>query len=210
MTQQGRESEPAGPTPGTLRGREAVAFNQGGTAVFDVSAAPNRVKLWDCVSETWTQPLERGFAMQYYLRKTVFRCSACRESNSFEAAIRSHVGVVERRHTDHREARMEQTGVERGRILLTCTGCDSPMTNRKQQGQKHLDSIASTYEAHRTAGAVDVVLMQQYSLSPSAAGPGQVVDTIHLNGAAPELDGEDRSGTKRPRRRNRRRRRRQR
>ena len=208
MNQHDRRNEHVEPAPGTMRDREAVAFRQGGTAVFDVAEEPNRLRLWDCITETWSQPFERGAALGHYLRKVVFRCSACRETNPYEEGIRSHVGAVERKHAEHRTARMEQVGASDGQILLRCTGCDAPLTNRKQQGQKHLDSIASAYEAHRSAGIVDVVLMQQYSLSPSAAGPEQVVDTIHLNGTVPELDGEDRSGAKRPRRRNRRRRRR--
>jgi hypothetical protein len=132
---------------------------------------PNRIRLYDCVDGTWTAPLEQGMVFNHYLRKVVYKCSACNFSTVFEtggSSVERHVTGVLERYELHQGAAVEATvfpfsgGSEMGQL---CTGCSGQFTSRKQQGTKHLAHVLSLGEAHQ--GSVRLLVMKQFALEPS-------------------------------------------
>ena len=62
--------------------RQRIVNESGRDAVmFDVTSDSTKIRLWDLIDETWTAPLERDMATNHYLRKMVYRCSACPEAS---------------------------------------------------------------------------------------------------------------------------------
>ena len=150
--------EGSAPTPRDRRrivdesGRDAILFDAGSSEV-------NKIKLWDLVDHTWTSPLEKGIAMEHYLAKVVFKCSGCTETSLYEGHIEQHLVQLKSGYESHRDAELHQGIGEGGQINLTCTGCGTPMSMRKNQGNRHIERICSDYDAHVKAGTIDVYLL---------------------------------------------------
>ena len=194
------------PTPRDRRrivdesGRDAILFDAG-------SSEANKIKLWDLVDHTWTSPLEKSMAMEHYLAKVVFKCSCCTEASLYEGHIEQHLVRIKTNYESHRDAELHQGIGEGGQINLTCTGCGTPMSMRKNQGTKHIERICSDYDAHVKAGTIDVLLTHKYATSPSVSMPEQVTNTVIFKGEQPEVDRVSRSVDDRTRKRRRRKRR---
>lgn len=194
------------PTPRDRRrivdesGRDAILFNVD-------SSEDSKIKLWDLVDHTWTSPLEKSMAMEHYLAKVVFKCSCCTESSLHEGDIEQHLVQLKSGYESHRDAELHQGIGENGQINLTCTGCGTPMSMRKNQGTKHIERISSDYYAHVKAGTIDVLLTHKYATSPSVSMPEQVTNTVIFKGEQPEVDRVSRSVDDRTRKHRRRKRR---
>ena len=181
-------------------GRDAIMFNMD-------SAEGSKIRIWDLVDESWTEPLERYLAMDHYLSKIVFKCSVCNETSLHEGDIQRHLTQVKTNSESHKEAELHQGIGEGGQIMIHCTGCGAPLSMRKNQGQRHIDRIKNDYETHIKAGSIDVLLMHKYATAPSVSMPTQVMETILFEGKEPDVDQENRNVDDSPRRRRRRRRR---
>ena len=182
-------------------GRDAILFDMD-------SAEGSKIRIWDLVDESWTEPLERYLAMDHYLSKVVFKCSACNETSLHKGDIQRHLTQVKSNSESHKEAELHQGIGEGGQIMIHCTGCGAPLSMRKNQGQKHIDRIKDSYQAHAKEGSIDVLLMHRYTTSPSVSMPSQVMNTITFGDREPEVHQVNRSEGERPARRRRRNRRR--
>jgi len=180
-------------------GRDAVIFN------MDSSEA-SKISLWDQVDETWTSPLEKTIAMEHYLAKVLYRCSACTETSLYEGDIERHLVQLKSSHKLHEGAELERGLGDGGQMSLMCTGCGAPLSMRKNQGQRHIDRISSDYQTHVDVGTVDVLLMHRYTTSPSVSMPRQTVNTVMFSDRKPDVRKVNRSEEVRPARRRRRRR----
>ena len=194
----------------TARERRRIADESGRDAVlFDMdSSEAGKISLWDQVDETWTSPFERAVAMDHYLAKVLYRCSGCKETSLYEGGIETHLTQLKTNRESHAEAQLERGLGEGGQTSLTCTGCGAPLSMRKNQGQKHIDRIKDSYQAHVKEGSIDVLLMHRYTTSPSVSMPSQVMNTITFGDREPEVHQVNRSEGERPARRRRRNRRR--
>ncbi len=197
-----------GATPNS-RERRRIADESGrDSVVFDMdSSEASKVSLWDLVDETWTNPLERSVAMDHYLAKVVYRCSGCKETSLYEGDIKQHLVQLKMNHESHSEAELERGLAGNGEMSVICTGCGAPLSMRKNQGQKHIDRINETYQAHVKEGTIDVLLMHRYTTSPSVSMPVQTVNTVVFADREPEVHQEKRSDEVGQARRRRRRRR---
>ena len=191
------------------RERQRIVNESGRDAVmFDVTSESNKIKLWDLIDNTWTAPLERDTAMNHYLRKMVYRCSVCPEASLFEDDIKRHLAQVKAGHETHADAELIRGIAEHGQPTTTCSGCGATMSMRKNQGQRHIDSINDKYDTHTEAGDVKILLTHRYTTSPSVSMPEQIVETIQFGGTKPVVQQASRNAPeviRKPRKRRRRR-----
>ncbi len=193
----------------TAKERRRIVDESGRDAViFDMdSSESGKIKLWDQVDETWTSPFERTIAMDHYLAKVLFKCSGCTETSLHEGDIERHLAQLKANHESHLDAELERGLAEGGSMGTMCTGCGVPLSMRKNQGQRHIDRIKETYQAHVKEGKIDVLLMHRYTTSPSVSMPVQTVNTVVFADREPEVHQEKRSDEVGQARRRRRRRR---
>ena len=194
----------------TARDRRRIVDESGRDAVlFDMdSSEAGKISLYDQVDETWTSPFERNLAMDHYLGKVIFKCSGCNEASLHEGDIERHLVHLRINHESHTDAELERNLGEGGQMVVMCTGCGTPLSMRKNQGQKHLDRINNDYQAHVKEGSIDVLLMHRYTTSPSVSMPVQIMNTVVFKGKEPEVNQENRSDVTSQARRKRRKRRR--
>ena len=192
------------------RERQRIVNESGRDAVmFDANSdESSKIKLWDLIDESWTEPLEKDMAMNHYLRKVAYKCSACNETSLFEDEIKRHCAQVKSGHETHSEAELLQGIGEHGIPTFACSGCGAPMSMRKNQGQKHIDTINNRYDVHVKAGSIEILLTHKYAMSPSVDVPKQVIETIQFAGKPSvelqenhSVSEEPRSSRKRKRRR---------
>ena len=197
-----------GSTP-TLRERKRIVDESGRDAVmFDMdSSESGKIQLWDQINETWSGPLERVSAMNHYLAKVVFKCSGCPEASIYEGEIERHLVQLKTNYESHVDAELERGLAEGGNMGTMCTGCGAPLSMRKNQGQRHIDRIKETYQAHVKEGTIDVLLMHKFTTSPSVSMPVQTMNTVVFADREPEVHQEKRSDEVGQARRRRRRRR---
>ena len=171
-----------GNTPSSRERRRIVDESGRDAVLFDVdSSESNKIKLWDCVDETWT-----------------------------EKDIRQHLTQLKLSYELHKDAQLERGLGDGGTMAVMCSGCGTPFSMRKNQGQKHIDRIKEDYESHVKVGTIDVLLMHRYVMSPSVSMTRQVVDTIQFGDKNTEVHKNTRSDVKaeiKPKRHRRRRRR---
>ena len=186
-----------GNTPSSRERRRIVDESGRDAVLFDVdSSESNKVKLWDCVDSTWTQPLEKGSAMEHYLRKVVYKCSCCNTASLFEADIKNHLTQLKSSYILHEDAQLERGLGDGGIMAVMCSGCGTPFSMRKNQGQKHINRIEEDYESHVEVGSINVLLMHRYVMSPSVSMPEQIVDTVKFGNKNTEVHKNTRSDVK--------------
>ena len=136
---------------------ERVANDQQGSAYQWSSDRPQGVRLWDVIDNTWTRPFPAGLATSYYLRKVVFRCSACIFTTPYANLVEPHIRGVRQSAAEHNGAEVTPTlpmpGVEPGQ---QCSGCGAVFTARKGQGHKHLQAALNAAPKHD--GAKELLL----------------------------------------------------
>jgi len=186
-----------GDTPSSRERRRIVDESGRDAVLFDVnSSESNKIKLWDCVDNTWTQPLEKGSAMEHYLRKVIYKCSCCTEASLFQADINKHLTQLKTSYELHKDAQLERGLGDGGIMSVMCSGCGTPFSMRKNQGQKHIDRIKEDYESHVEVGSINVLLMHRYVMSPSVSMPEQIVDTVKFGNKNTEVHKNTRSDVK--------------
>jgi hypothetical protein len=173
MTNQARFNDAQGrEMPATLQERERAASQAAAgvanwykeSGVDGVSPA-ERIRLWDNVDNTWTNPLERGMVHNYYLRKVVTKCSVCKTASAFSRDVSTHIDRTEQQHRDHEGAELGTTQGTGSDVVQICSGCGMPFALRKGQGRRHLERMKTEGPLHKGAG---VVTIHQFSLAPPA------------------------------------------
>lgn len=153
---------------------------------------PDAIPLWDVIDGAWTRPLPQGLATSYYLRKVVFKCSACIFTTPYEKLVTAHIRGVMESAGQHKGAEVTSTppvsGHEPGQ---QCSGCGTVFSARKGQGRRHLDTVLRMAPEHK--GAKEL-LLKRFALGPPA------VPLVVTNGATQEPvvhSGERREGKRR-------------
>lgn len=130
---------------------------------------PDAIRLWDMIDNAWTRPLPQALATSYYLRKVVFKCSACIFTTPYEKLVAPHIRGVMESADQHGSAEVIPTppvpGYEPGQ---QCSGCGAVFTARKNQGRRHLDTVLKMAPEHK--GAKEL-LIRRFALGPPAVPP---------------------------------------
>lgn len=177
-TQNVVEEQPRGSMPASARERAAIAERSSTTGVqWESAETSNLIRLWDNVDDGWSQPFERGLALQHYLRKVLSKCSVCKTASAFEANIRQHIVAEQNKCEAHEGAELGPLQTVGGDSFQVCTGCGNSFQLRKRQGARHLELIEAIGPLHRNA---EVFTIKQFSLEP----PAPVTDE-NVNGTGP-------------------------
>ena len=191
--------------------RQRIVNESGRDAVmFDLYTEAGKIRLWDLSDGTWTAPLEKDVAMNHYLKKMVYKCSACNKCSVDQNEVKRHIAQVKTAYERCSNAELMSTIGEFNIPSHTCSGCGTPMSMRKNQGQRHIDKIREQYQVHYIdLNEIDILLTHKYALSPSVLMPQQVVETIQTGVAKPDVQQASRNADeviRKPRKRKRRRR----
>jgi hypothetical protein len=83
------------------------------------------VKLFDVVDMAWTAPFPATYIYEYYLKKLVVKCSACKWTTGARVAsgIAAHLKQLRERHEGHVGAESSILPSELGGVRVTCSGC---------------------------------------------------------------------------------------
>ena len=122
--------------------RHVDAAKRNGQDVYASTDTGLSISLWDCVDHTWTKPLPDQFAQKHYLRKVVFKCSACDFHTSFDNDVASHAKRVlnKPRYTGLRRLFLSKTQSVK---LFTC----APDADQSSLRGKH--SVHGTLKPHK-------------------------------------------------------------
>ena len=75
--------------------RQRIVNESGRDAVmFDLNTEAGKIRLWDLSDGTWTAPLEKDVAMNHYLKKMVYKCSACNKCSVDQNEVKRHISQV--------------------------------------------------------------------------------------------------------------------
>lgn len=191
-----------GGVPQRLSERQAMADRSGGGVVSWETADPEgrgaRIRLWDNVDNSWAKPVERGAALQHYIKKLTFKCSTCTFTTAFEGGVDSHIRMVGEDYEAHKNAELIDR-IQEGTVRKHCTGCGILFENRKNKPQRHMEGILQAYPRHKNASGR---LIRRFSLGPPVSA-----QEVSTNGAQPNgTQVEERRSRGRRRHRGRRRR----
>ena len=141
--------------------RNAVESEQ---TIYKVTRdGPGKLRVFDVIDRTWTGPIAPNFVHQHYLRKVIFKCSACNFTTSRQNQIGQHVRSVFNAHRTHTQATL-QVHAEGGSTWQECSGCGGRFRIGRMAGEKHLESIRSAPSAHVDAEELTV---KRFALEPS-------------------------------------------
>lgn len=141
--------------------RNAVESEQ--TIYKATREGPNKIRVYDVIDRTWTGPVAPNLAYQNYLRKVVFKCSACNFTTARKNQIEQHVRAVFTAHQTHTNATLS-TKAEGGYTLQECSGCGGRFSIGRMAGEKHLELIRTAPPAH--VGAEEL-MVKRFALEPS-------------------------------------------
>ena len=197
LVNQGNVTTYEGEIPSSRERRRIVDESGRDAVMFDVTESEiGKIKIWDCVDNTWTNPLEKGSVMEHYLRKIVYKCSGCTTASLYEVDIKQHLTQLKSSYKNHEDAQLERGLGDGGIMAVMCSGCGSSFSMRKNQGQKHLDRIKEDHGSHVEIGSINILLMHRYVMSPSVSMPKQIVDTIKFGDKKTEVHKNIRSDVK--------------
>ena len=126
----------------------------------------HKIKLYDCVDQSWTSSLDREAAYQKYLHKVFAKCSGCNFGTAAEILPLTAVNTVRMHVTQGIESYKDHIGAylvpqNDGRVM--CTGCSEMFSARKGQARKHLETIQNFPGNHTQ---VDALLIKRFALEP--------------------------------------------
>jgi hypothetical protein len=126
----------------------------------------HKIKLYDCVDQSWTSNLDREAAYQKYLHKVFAKCSACNFGTAAEILPMTAVNTVKMHVTQGIESYKNHAGAylvpqDDGRVM--CTGCSEVFSARKGQARKHLEAVLDFPSTHNQ---VDALLIRRFALEP--------------------------------------------
>jgi hypothetical protein len=165
-----------------------------------IDTQPNSIRLWDCITETWTGFLPKQFVYETYLPRKVMKCSACTYTavgdRALGGAVKTHVGNVLDQAETHKQAKVVQLSDGTAR----CSACEASFRSKPMQAQKHIDKIVQIASTHIR---VEELFVNQYALEPSEPVAIRRLLVYESDGA--ETGSVERSAVPRPRGRRRRR-----
>lgn len=139
-----------------------------GQDVYASTDTGTSVSIWDCVDETWSKPLPRDQVYQHYLKKYVFKCSACSYHTLYtgdsSGSIANHVKRVTAQGKLHQSAEVISQQNAVGQIAHQCSGCGSEFSARKGQCALHIEALQNAPKLHAT---VAEIAMKRFSLDAS-------------------------------------------
>ena len=117
--------------------------------------------LRDCVDGTLLRVGEPA-AVTRYLRKLIWRCSACTFTTIVDRQVEQHIAGEMMRTKSHARARMKQVEVNGHGLCRRCTGCGTTFSLSIGDGEAHLASARKTAEMHRDAKGI---FMRRYAMA---------------------------------------------
>ena len=141
--------------------RNAVESEQ--TIYKATREGPTKIRVYDVIDGTWTGPVAPNLAYQNYLRKVVFKCSACNFTTARQNQVGQHVRSVFTAYQTHTNATLS-THAEGGSTWQECSGCGGRFRIGRMAGEKHLESIRTSPPAH--VGAEELTV-KRFALEPS-------------------------------------------
>ena len=130
--------------------------------------APQAMRIWDCIDQSWTSPLVKVRVYDQYLSKRVVKCSACTYTTVFFASslkgnLAGHIEQVQKQAREHDSAEATQpVPNERGMPSQICTGCGFPFQVGQTAG--HIMQARVMGASHQR---VEALLMNRFALEPS-------------------------------------------
>ena len=126
-----------------------------------------KVRMFDCVEQSWTLPLGREAVQKKYLFKVFAKCSGCNFGTAAEIlpltavnTVKSHVSQGMESYRNHFGAHLVPQSD--GRVM--CSGCAQTFSARKGQARKHLDAVLD-FPVHHS-GKVNALLIKRFALEP--------------------------------------------
>ena len=169
------------------------------------------VRLWDCIDQTYAQPLPAEMVYKHHLRKMVVKCSACyftTVTGNGGRSVGQHLTQTLEQYDNHQgievTAPIAVQGQEPSQI---CQGCGLSFTARKNGLKRHLNSVQEMGITHQQK--IEALLMKRFSLEPSEPVVLQAdllqADKVqaHKLQAGAEVNQQERKRRRRRRRRNR-------
>jgi hypothetical protein len=124
------------------------------------------VRLWDNIDGQWTKPLPY-MQRDAFLRKGIWKCSACQMTSSARGDIAAHVQNALESTQRHKRAKLRME-TQRDRVVHLCTGCGSLFPMRRNMGPYHLEQAKAMGPAHKDAKEI---LMPRFSEAPGVWQP---------------------------------------
>ena len=126
----------------------------------------HKIKLYDCVDQSWTSMLDREAVYQKYLHKVFAKCSGCNFGTAAEILPLTAVNTVRMHVTQGIESYKNHAGAyltpqNDGRAM--CSGCSETFSTRKGQHRKHLETVQNFPSNH---AQVDALLIKRFALEP--------------------------------------------
>lgn len=163
------------------------AVEQQGVAqrLHEDPSAPERIWLWDLVDGSRSGPFARESVYHHYLRKVVYKCSACSFTTVFDSATKSHGNAIIRKALDH-QGDVITDGVHFGRPVKVCVGCRGGATFQSlPEARQHVEGVLTDAAVHEKG--VQWITMRRFSLERPVEPIGEtVIVPINGNGVAPQ------------------------
>lgn len=178
--------------------RQAVFTDQRETLYWDASVQAGKTKLWDVIDEKQTSAFPDFQVAPYYLKKVVFRCSACTYTSAFEEYIKAHADNTRLRAKDHVEAKVLMGQRADNLAYEECSACGTRYERGRYRLQKHIDQVVDLGVPHQ--GRVSSQLVRRYTIEPSAPVilfERVVAEPVSVNGHAPQVSGPEASQVER-------------
>jgi hypothetical protein len=126
------------------------------------TARPGLIRLWDAVDGSQTSLFDPKHAYEHYLRKVVFKCSACNYTSMKEGLVIGHIRASVEDAKAHRGTEVQDFlgGQYPSKV---CGGCGTNFVSRPQNAYKHLKQAIQAGPLHE--GATELVI-KRFSLTP--------------------------------------------
>jgi hypothetical protein len=122
--------------------------NLGGVIVETIDGSPPPGRVWDTIDNCWTVvPIAR---LHESLNKTVFKCSACRESWVRDGFVNEHIKQVGERFSLHQGA-VVKLETRSNESVQVCSGCGDGFRAAKNAGNRHIEFVLNAGPVHKGA-----------------------------------------------------------
>jgi hypothetical protein len=131
------------------------------------------IRLWDVVNGTQTSPFDPQHVYNHYLRKVVFKCSACNYTSTKADLVPGHIRETVKALSGHQGVSVTDFMGPNG-LTKICDGCGEQFTSHPMNVYKHIDNVIKAGPLH--VGATELVI-NRFSLTPPvlAEAPTPVV-----------------------------------
>lgn len=142
-----------------VQAEKTVVWNPGGDEV-------PRLRVWDTIGGRWLpRQLREEDIHLLYLRKAVYKCSACSFTSARRGDVEAHAnGTIEQTEL-HRDAEIEPSIGPNGIRGNVCTGCNATFYARANGAKKHLARVTEQTALH--TGTIEELVVKKFTLSPA-------------------------------------------